>query len=69
MRISKYTAFDDKFEEELLDGVVTVEGDATRTDPNSWAGSLYKSTNDNKIPVKVKAVPYYASVVVNLGKC
>ncbi|WP_369801974.1 hypothetical protein [Oceanobacillus sp. Castelsardo] len=29
-------------------------------DLNSWTGSLYKSTNNNKISVKVKAVPYYA---------
>lgn len=49
-----------EFEPDLLNGVVTLTGNAERADDSSWNGQLYKSGEYQSVPVAIKAVPYYA---------
>lgn len=53
-------SFEATFEGDLLEGVVTVEGDAIRIKLNSWENQIYSSKSCEKTPLKLKAVPYYA---------
>lgn len=55
-RDSELTA---EFDFELLEGIVTISGEAIRTDTSS-NNSLYVTTPPSKVAVTIKAIPYYA---------
>ncbi|MDC3416952.1 glycoside hydrolase family 127 protein [Aquibacillus salsiterrae] len=49
------------FEQELLNGVVTISGEALRIVETTWSDdSLYAPVTYQKTPVQIKAVPYFA---------
>lgn len=58
--LDKNSAFDVIFNKDLLEGVVTIEGDAVRMDPSAWENKLYASSDLQEKPVTIKAIPYYA---------
>ncbi|MFD1848597.1 glycoside hydrolase family 127 protein [Oceanobacillus bengalensis] len=58
--LPKASRFDVTFDKDLLEGVVTIKGDAVRIDPNAWEDNLYASNDDEQILVEIKAIPYYA---------
>lgn len=47
-----------EYDGNLLDGAVTIKGNAYRTDDSEWDGQLYRTARENEKPVKFKAVPY-----------
>lgn len=49
-----------EFEPELLDGVVTIRGEALLEDEGDWEGRLYRTAPPRRRPVPIKAVPYFA---------
>ena len=51
-----------KYEEALLNGVITIEGDCYVHDLSSWKHRLYDKVSESHdmIPMRFKAVPYYA---------
>lgn len=51
-----------EYDKKLLGGVVTITGDALKTDITLWKEDLYKPVDIecNKKEIKIKAVPYYA---------
>ncbi|WP_136689512.1 glycoside hydrolase family 127 protein [Halorhabdus amylolytica] len=54
-------AFDATLREDLLEGVVTLEGEATAPSMDGWDGKLYRPTAEtDDEPVTISAVPYYA---------
>jgi len=48
-----------KYDEKLLGGVVTITGDALKTDMTLWKEDLYKPVEYNAKKIRIKAVPYY----------
>ena len=48
------------FEPDLLGGVVTIQGEALRTDLHGWDGILYSSVPPTTRVANFKAVPYFA---------
>ena len=49
------------FEEDVLDGVVTIEGDALVEDRSAWEGRLYRPCETVELDsTRFRAVPYYA---------
>ena len=57
------TEFAVKFEPDLLGGVVTVSAEAFAVDDGDWEGTLYRAKSDTaekRVPVTIKAIPYYA---------
>ena len=50
-----------EYDKKLLGGVVTITGDALKTDLTLWKGDLYKPIDIeyNTEKIKIKAVPYY----------
>ncbi len=58
--LPKDTDLKAEYEGDLLDGVVTLYGEAEKVDESEWNGVLY-DTNDRVVnPIQLKAVPYYA---------
>ena len=49
-----------QFEEDLLGGVVVIEGEATRKDPTSWQDTLYRPVSSGRATAPFRAIPYYA---------
>jgi uncharacterized protein len=49
-----------EFVEDMLDGVVVISGEAERIVETEWDDILYKPATDQTIPVKLRAIPYYA---------
>ena len=47
------------FEQDLLDGVVVIHGDAFVVDDSDWDAQLYRVTKQQRKPFKIKAIPYY----------
>lgn len=58
--VSAGSQFFPKFQAELLDGVVVLDGEGWRTDEISYDESLYTTAEYNRVPVQVRAIPYYA---------
>lgn len=48
------------YDSELLEGVVSITGDAERIDQANWNDSLYRPVEDKSTSVQIKAIPYYA---------
>ncbi|MFS8579403.1 MAG: glycoside hydrolase family 127 protein, partial [Novibacillus thermophilus] len=49
-----------QFEDQLLNGVCVITGWGIRTSLKSISSSdLYRTTEMEKVPVEIKAVPYY----------
>ncbi|NHN32689.1 glycoside hydrolase family 127 protein [Paenibacillus sp. S3N08] len=48
------------YEEQTLNGVSVITGAAFRSDPTSADGQLYSTAPTKKVPVQIKAVPYFA---------
>jgi DUF1680 family protein len=51
--------FSAAYEPELLCGVTAIRGDATRS-AGDWNGALYREADFSAVPVRIKAIPYYA---------
>ncbi|OAS86597.1 MULTISPECIES: glycoside hydrolase family 127 protein [Metabacillus] len=49
-----------KFEEDLLEGIVIISGQAERIEEAGWEDKLYRPVDDHTRKVEIKAVPYYA---------
>jgi uncharacterized protein len=60
IEIAENMSFETCFEDDLLNGVVTVSASAKKIDPTQWSGALYSNTAPVYQPFKIKAVPYYA---------
>jgi DUF1680 family protein len=58
--LSPDAAFETRFEEDLLDGVVTLQADATAESAEEWSHILYRSEPPRTEPTRIRAVPYYA---------
>ncbi len=56
------------FEEDLLGGVVAVEGEAKRRDAKRWGGTLYQPAPSELETVPFRAIPYYAWANRNPGE-
>jgi DUF1680 family protein len=54
------TALKVEFDENLLGGVVVINGEATRRDMSGWKGNLYQPVWSSTRAVQFKAVPYHA---------
>ena len=52
------TKLEAHFEPELLDGVVAIYGDAFQE--LEWENQLYHPVKEQRKPIKIKAIPYYA---------
>ncbi|HEO8420860.1 TPA: glycoside hydrolase family 127 protein [Yersinia enterocolitica] len=48
------------YDSELLEGVVSITGEAERMEQTNWNDSLYRPVEDKTTSVQIKAVPYYA---------
>jgi hypothetical protein len=48
------------FEEDLLGGVMVIEGEGTRRDPGKWGHALYQPASSALETVPIRAIPYYA---------
>jgi len=60
LALAEDPAFTVRYEEELLNGVVVIEGKAYRTAGGRWNGELYGDLDFAKDPVTIRAIPYYA---------
>ncbi|SCY79179.1 glycoside hydrolase family 127 protein [Alkaliphilus peptidifermentans] len=49
-----------EYDSNLLDGVTMITGEALRSHMSDWKGKLYKRAEYNTVPIKIKAIPYYA---------
>lgn len=49
-----------EFDPELLGGVVVITGEAYRINEENWDDGLYSDKDLEMLPIKIKAVPYYA---------
>ncbi|MBO1514566.1 glycoside hydrolase family 127 protein [Metabacillus bambusae] len=49
-----------KFEEDLLEGIVVISGQAERMEDAGWENKLYRPVEEHTRKVEIKAVPYYA---------
>ncbi|WP_338786726.1 glycoside hydrolase family 127 protein [Metabacillus sp. FJAT-53654] len=49
-----------KFEEDLLEGIVIISGQAERIEEAGWEDKLYRPVEDHTRKVEIRAVPYYA---------
>ncbi|MCU4973431.1 glycoside hydrolase family 127 protein [Halobacteria archaeon AArc-m2/3/4] len=59
-RIDPETTFDASFREELLEGAVTIDGEATVPDLEEWEGRLYRPDDEaSSRTASITAVPYY----------
>jgi len=55
------TEFGATYREDLLDGAVTLDGEATVPAMDGWEGELYRPVDETeRATVPIKAVPYYA---------
>lgn len=45
---------------DLLGGVVTLEGEALRSDLDAWGDALYRADPVPHVPARILAIPYYA---------
>lgn len=48
------------YDGQVLGGVVVIRGRAYRSSDRQWNGELYGELDFDKVPVEIKAVPYYA---------
>lgn len=48
-----------KFDEDFQGGVVTIQGDAFRSEENDWENKLYQPVGIKEKPVRFTAIPYY----------
>jgi DUF1680 family protein len=58
--LSRDAAFEARFEQDLLGGVVTLQASAAAESDEDWPHTLYRSEPPRTGPVRIKAVPYYA---------
>jgi len=58
--LSSDPKFAAQFEEQTLGGVSVITGEALRTDPETAGSCLYTIAGNNKVPVQIKALPYFA---------
>ncbi|WP_031538807.1 glycoside hydrolase family 127 protein [Bacillus sp. MB2021] len=49
-----------EYDPELLEGVVSITGEAERLDQSNWNSELYRTVEDSTTKVQLKAIPYYA---------
>jgi DUF1680 family protein len=49
-----------EFDEDLLEGIVVIRGQARRRDLSTWEGKLYQPARTPRETVDIQAVPYYA---------
>ncbi|MGN8843081.1 glycoside hydrolase family 127 protein [Niallia sp. HCP3S3_B10] len=49
-----------EYDPELLEGVVSITGEAERLDQSNWNSELYRPVEDSTTKVQLKAIPYYA---------
>ncbi|MBO0995178.1 glycoside hydrolase family 127 protein [Bacillus sp. SD088] len=49
-----------EYEEDLLNGIATIQGNALYYDESGWEESLYKNERPKMKPTIIKAIPYYA---------
>jgi DUF1680 family protein len=54
------TELAERFEPELLGGVVVIAGSALALDDAGWDGALYRTTPPTLRPNPIRAIPYYA---------
>ena len=59
LRLPRDARFEAAFEPELLGGVVTLSGEALRSE-GDWGEDLYRDYEPNARKVRIKAVPYYS---------
>jgi hypothetical protein len=57
-----------EFDEELLEGVVVLTGEARRRDVSDWENRLYQRTQSRSKAAPIKAIPYYAWANRALGE-
>lgn len=58
--LPKEASLSSQWEEELLNGVVTIVGEALSYQDTGWEGELYRLDKPSMEQVKFKAIPYYA---------
>jgi DUF1680 family protein len=60
LALPRGAALSERFEPELLGGVVTIAGAATALDDAGWDGELYRAAPPASQPAEIKAIPYFA---------
>jgi DUF1680 family protein len=58
--LSRDAAFEARFEQDVLGGVVTLQAPAAAETDEDWPHTLYRAEPPRTDPVRIKAVPYYA---------
>jgi DUF1680 family protein len=58
--LPKTAELSDRFEPNLLGGVVTLVGSALALDDSDWDGALYRAAPPATQPCPIRAIPYYA---------
>ncbi|HEX3038039.1 MAG TPA: beta-L-arabinofuranosidase domain-containing protein [Oscillospiraceae bacterium] len=58
--LSKNSSLTASYDENLLGGMVVIEGNAMRTDEDNWGSQLYKPFECSEKETTIKAIPYYA---------
>jgi len=53
------TSLTAEFNKDILGGIVTIKGKATRKDESTWQNQLYRPFEYNEKPIEITAVPYY----------
>jgi DUF1680 family protein len=54
------TEFQARFDEDLFDGIVVIEGDAYRITDSDWGNGLYRPSPSKANRFRIKAIPYYS---------
>jgi len=49
-----------RFEQDLLNGVVVIRGDAFVVDDSDWDAQLYRVSEEQRKRFNISAIPYYA---------
>jgi DUF1680 family protein len=57
-----------EFDEELLEGVVVITGEARRRDVSGWENTLYQRAQSGSKATAIKAIPYFAWANRALGE-
>ncbi len=58
IKLHAYSKLKAQFDDDLFGGIVTIKGDAFRSNEKLWNNILYQCVNESKRKVMIKAIPY-----------